>query len=149
MSSVKDRLAGLSKMPKQGSLLKPGQTVVSCHPATPASLALVCAAEGLSVRVVHGRSVLDRKASQADARPGHGPADAWSGTRQWHGQAMPRIRRETRAFLARQFDNPANPAYHRSTTAAEILQDFAGADLDYFVTGYGTGGTHRRTRCSR
>ena len=45
------------------------------------------------------------------------------------------------AFLARQFENPANPAYHRSTTGAEILQDFAGRRLDWFVTGWGTGGT--------
>jgi cysteine synthase A len=44
-------------------------------------------------------------------------------------------------FLPRQFENPANPAYHRSTTAAEILQDFAGRRLDAFVTGWGTGGT--------
>ena len=44
-------------------------------------------------------------------------------------------------FLARQFENPANPAYHRNTTAAEILKDFAGKRLDYFVTGWGTGGT--------
>jgi cysteine synthase A len=44
-------------------------------------------------------------------------------------------------FLARQFDNPANPAYHRSTTGPEILSDFAGQRLDYFVTGWGTGGT--------
>ena len=44
-------------------------------------------------------------------------------------------------FLARQFENPANPAYHRSTTAAEILRDFAGRRLDHFVTGWGTGGT--------
>jgi cysteine synthase A len=44
-------------------------------------------------------------------------------------------------FLARQFDNPANPAYHRNTTAPEILRDFAGKRLDYFVTGWGTGGT--------
>ncbi len=44
-------------------------------------------------------------------------------------------------FLARQFQNPANPAYHRETTAAEILQDFAGRRLDYFVSGWGTGGT--------
>jgi cysteine synthase A len=44
-------------------------------------------------------------------------------------------------FLARQFENPANPAYHRSTTAAEILRDFAGRPLDYFVSGWGTGGT--------
>jgi cysteine synthase A len=44
-------------------------------------------------------------------------------------------------FLARQFENPANPAYHRNTTGAEILSDFAGQRLDYFVTGWGTGGT--------
>ena len=45
------------------------------------------------------------------------------------------------AFLARQFENEANPAYHRSTTGPEILQDFAGRRLDWFVTGWGTGGT--------
>jgi len=45
------------------------------------------------------------------------------------------------AFYARQFENPANPAYHRSTTGPEILQDFAGKRLDWFVTGWGTGGT--------
>ncbi len=44
-------------------------------------------------------------------------------------------------FLARQFENEANPAYHRSTTGPEILLDFAGRQLDYFVTGWGTGGT--------
>jgi cysteine synthase A len=44
-------------------------------------------------------------------------------------------------FLARQFENPANPAYHRQTTGAEILSDFAGRRLDAFVTGWGTGGT--------
>ena len=44
-------------------------------------------------------------------------------------------------ILARQFDNPANPAFHRQTTGPEILSDFAGKRLDYWVTGYGTGGT--------
>ena len=44
-------------------------------------------------------------------------------------------------FLASQFDNPANPAYHRNTTGPEILSDFAGKRLDVFVTGWGTGGT--------
>ena len=44
-------------------------------------------------------------------------------------------------FLARQFENPANPAYHRNTTGPEILQDFVGKRLDHFVTGWGTGGT--------
>jgi cysteine synthase A len=44
-------------------------------------------------------------------------------------------------FLARQFENPANPAYHRSTTGPEIVQDFVGKRLDFFVTGWGTGGT--------
>ena len=45
------------------------------------------------------------------------------------------------AFLARQFENPANPDYHAATTGPEILRDFAGRRLDWFVTGYGTGGT--------
>ena len=44
-------------------------------------------------------------------------------------------------FLARQFENEANPAYHRNTTGPEILSDFAGKRLDFFVTGWGTGGT--------
>ena len=44
-------------------------------------------------------------------------------------------------FLARQFENPANPAFHRNTTGPEILQDFAGRRLDWFVSGWGTGGT--------
>ena len=44
-------------------------------------------------------------------------------------------------FLARQFENPANPEYHANTTGPEILRDFAGQRLDYWVTGYGTGGT--------
>ncbi|MEP6897267.1 MAG: pyridoxal-phosphate dependent enzyme, partial [Rhodanobacter sp.] len=44
-------------------------------------------------------------------------------------------------FFTNQFENPANPAYHRQTTAPEILHDFAGRRLDYFVSGWGTGGT--------
>lgn len=44
-------------------------------------------------------------------------------------------------FLAQQFENEANPAYHRNTTGPEILQDFVGKRLDFFVTGWGTGGT--------
>src|SRR5690606_35214218 len=51
------------------------------------------------------------------------------------------LAREHGWFLARQFENPANPAYHRETTAAEILRDFAGRRLDHFVSGWGTGGT--------
>jgi len=51
------------------------------------------------------------------------------------------LAREHDWFLARQFENPANRAYHRSTTGAEILSDFAGRRLDFFVTGWGTGGT--------
>ena len=44
-------------------------------------------------------------------------------------------------FLARQFQNPANPEYHANTTGPEILSDFAGEPLDYWITGWGTGGT--------
>jgi cysteine synthase A len=61
------------------------------------------------------------------------------------GSGMVRVAEELAArhgwFLARQFENEANPAYHRSTTAAEILRDFAGKRLDCFVSGWGTGGT--------
>ena len=61
------------------------------------------------------------------------------------GSGMVRKARELAArhgwFLASQFANPANPAFHRSTTAAEILRDFAGKRLDWFVSGWGTGGT--------
>ena len=54
----------------------------------------------------------------------------------------PRSSREKHGwFLARQFENEANPAYHRNTTGPEILLDFVGRRLDYFVTGWGTGGT--------
>jgi cysteine synthase A len=52
-----------------------------------------------------------------------------------------RLAEERGWFLARQFDNPANPAYHRQTTGPEILADFAATRLDYWVTGWGTGGT--------
>ena len=52
-----------------------------------------------------------------------------------------RLGREHGWFVARQFENEANPAYHRNTTGPEILRDFAGKRLDYWVTGYGTGGT--------
>ncbi len=52
-----------------------------------------------------------------------------------------RLAKEHGWFLTRQFENEANPAYHRQTTGPEILQDFAGRRLDYWVTGYGTGGT--------
>jgi cysteine synthase A len=51
------------------------------------------------------------------------------------------LAKEHNWFMASQFENPANPAYHRNTTAPEILRDFAGHPLDYFVSGWGTGGT--------
>ena len=96
----------------------------------------------LQVRGGDDRNLLDR-APQADARlrrqgdPDRRPpsaAAAWCGARRnW--------REQHGWFLARQFENPANPAYHRQTTAAEILRDFAGRRLDHFVTGWGTGGT--------
>jgi len=56
-------------------------------------------------------------------------------------RAAAKLAEERGWFLARQFDNEANPAYHRQTTGAEILSDFASSRLDYWVTGWGTGGT--------
>jgi cysteine synthase len=52
-----------------------------------------------------------------------------------------KLAKERGWFLAAQFDNPTNPAFHRQTTAAEILDDFARSRLDFFVSGWGTGGT--------
>jgi len=50
-------------------------------------------------------------------------------------------------FMTEQFDNPANPEYHRNTTGPEIIRDFAGRRLDYFVSGWGTGGTISGIHC--
>lgn len=142
-SSVKDRLAlAIILDAEQRGTLKPGQTVIEATSGnTGIALAMVCAARGYPFVAIMSEtfSVERRKLMRAfGARVILTPAAE-------RGSGMVRKAEELASkhgwFLARQFENPANPAYHRSTTAPEILQDFAGRRLDYFVTGWGTGGT--------
>jgi len=141
--SVKDRLAiAIILDAEQKGLLKPGDTVVEATSGnTGVALAMVCAARGYKfvATMAETFSIERRKLMRAyGAKVILTPAAE-------RGSGMVRKAEELAKkhgwFLARQFQNPANPAYHRSTTAAEILRDFAGKRLDYFVTGWGTGGT--------
>jgi cysteine synthase A len=141
--SVKDRLAlAIILDAEQRGTLRPGQTVVEATSGnTGVALAMVCAARGYPFVAVMSEtfSIERRKLMRGyGAKVILTPAAA-------RGSGMVKKAEELAArhgwFLARQFENPANPAYHRSTTAAEILRDFAGRPLDYFVSGWGTGGT--------
>ncbi|HBD20125.1 MAG TPA: cysteine synthase A [Arenimonas sp.] len=143
MSSVKDRLATAIILDAEASgTLKPGQMVVEATSGnTGVALAMVCAARGYPfvAFMTETFSVERRKLMRAlGAKVILTPAAE-------RGSGMVKRAREFAekhgAFLARQFENPANPAWHRATTGPEILRDFAGKRLDWFVTGYGTGGT--------
>jgi len=141
--SVKDRLAlAIVLDAEQRGLLKPGQTIVEATSGnTGIALAMVAAARGYPFVAVMTEtfSIERRKLMRAyGAKVILTPA-AERGTGMVRKAAE--LAKKHGWFLAQQFDNPANPAYHRSTTAAEILRDFAGRRLDTFVTGWGTGGT--------
>jgi cysteine synthase len=141
--SVKDRLAiGIIEDAENRGTLKPGQTVVeSTSGNTGIALAMVCAAKGYPfVAVMADSFSIERRKIMRmfGARVILTPA-AERGTGMVRKAAE--LAEKNGWFLARQFENPANPAYHRSTTGPEILSDFAGKRLDYFVTGWGTGGT--------
>lgn len=143
MASVKDRLAYaiIDDAEKRGEL-KPGQTVVEATSGnTGIALAMVCAAKGYPfvATMVETFSVERRKIMRAlGAKVILTPAAE-------RGSGMVKkaeeLAKEHGWFLARQFENPANPAYHRNTTGPEILRDFSGRRLDYWVSGWGTGGT--------
>ena len=143
MSSVKDRLALaiINDAEKHGTI-KPGQTVVEATSGnTGIALAMVCAAKGYPfvATMVETFSVERRKIMRAlGAKVILTPA-AERGTGMV--KRAEELARKHGWFLARQFENPANPAFHRQTTGPEILSDFAGRRLDYWVTGWGTGGT--------
>lgn len=143
LASVKDRLAiAIIEDAENSGALKPGQTVVEATSGnTGIALAMVCAAKGYPfvATMVETFSVERRKIMKAlgakviltpAAEKGSGMVRRAEELANQHGW-----------FLARQFENPANPAYHRNTTGPEILRDFAGKQLDFFVTGWGTGGT--------
>ncbi|MCO7397331.1 cysteine synthase A [Stenotrophomonas maltophilia] len=141
--SVKDRLALAIILDAEArGLLKPGDTIVEATSGnTGVALAMVAAARGYKfvATMVETFSVERRKLMRAyGAKVILTPAAE-------RGSGMVRKARELAEqhgwFLASQFANPANPAYHRNTTAAEILRDFAGRRVDYFVSGWGTGGT--------
>jgi cysteine synthase A len=141
--SVKDRLAiAIIEDAENRGTLKPGQTVVeSTSGNTGIALAMVCAAKGYPfVAVMADSFSIERRKIMRmfGARVILTPA-AERGTGMVRKAAE--LAEKNGWFLARQFENPANPAYHRSTTGPEILSDFAGKRLDYFVTGWGTGGT--------
>ena len=143
MASVKDRLAyAIIKDAQDSGALEPGQTVVEATSGnTGIALAMVCAATGhpFVATMAESFSIERRKIMRAlgakviltpAAERGTGMVKRAEELAEKHGW-----------FLARQFENPANPAYHASTTGPEILQDFAGRRLDFWVTGWGTGGT--------
>lgn len=143
LASVKDRLAyAIIKDATDSGALAPGQTVIEATSGnTGIALAMVCAATGhpFVATMAESFSIERRKIMRGlGAKVILTPAAE-------RGSGMVRRAEELAAehgwFLARQFENPANPAYHASTTGPEILQDFAGERLDYWVTGWGTGGT--------
>ena len=143
MASVKDRLAfAIINDAEQRGTLKPGQTVVEATSGnTGIALAMVCAAKGhqFVATMADSFSIERRKIMRGlGAKVILTPAAE-------RGSGMLRKARELAEkhgwFLARQFENMANPDYHASTTGPEILSDFAGKRLDYWVTGWGTGGT--------
>jgi cysteine synthase A len=143
MASVKDRLAfAIINDAERRGILKPGQTVVEATSGnTGIALAMVCAAKGYGfvATMAESFSIERRKIMRGlGAKVILTPAAE-------RGTGMVRRAEELAKkygwFLARQFENPANPEYHRQTTGPEILSDFAGRRLDYWVSGWGTGGT--------
>ena len=143
MASVKDRLAfAIINDAKRSGALKEGQTVVEATSGnTGIALAMVCAVLGhpFVATMVETFSIERRKIMRAlGAKVILTPAAE-------RGSGMVKRAEELASqhdwFLARQFQNPANPEYHANTTGPEILRDFAGESLDYWVTGWGTGGT--------
>ncbi len=143
IGSVKDRLAFaiIDDAHKRG-VLAPGQTVIEATSGnTGIALAMVCAATGhpfVAVMAesfsVERRQIMRAMGAKVILTPaaerGTGMVKKAEELAKRHGW-----------FLTEQFDNPANPAYHRQTTGPEILRDFAGRRLDYWVSGWGTGGT--------
>jgi cysteine synthase A len=143
LGSVKDRLAlGVIEAAEQAGELKPGQTVIEATSGnTGIGLAMVCAQKGypLVVTMAETFSVERRKLMRflgakvvLTPAAGRGVAMVQKAVElaQTHGW-----------FLTRQFENEANADMHSRTTAREIVEDFKGEKLDYWVTGYGTGGT--------
>jgi cysteine synthase len=143
LGSVKDRLAlGVIEAAEKSGELKPGQTVIEATSGnTGIGLAMVCAAKGYPLVVtmaepfsVERRRLMRFLGAKVVITPAAGRG---------FGMVMKAIElaRTHGWFLTRQFENEANPDMHSRTTAREIVNDFKGEKLDYWVTGFGTGGT--------
>jgi cysteine synthase A len=143
LGSVKDRLAlGVIEEAERSGKLKPGMTVVEATSGnTGVGLAMVCAAKGYPLVVIMAESFsIERRrlmrflGAKVVLTP---PAAGATGMVQ---QARD-LAKKNGWFLTRQFENEANADMHSDTTAREIINDFDGQRLDYWVTGFGTGGT--------
>ena len=143
LGSVKDRLAlGVIEDAERSGKLKPGQTVVEATSGnTGIGLAMVCAQKGypLVVTMAESFSIERRRLMRfLGAKVIITPAPL-------RGTGMVKkaveLAEKNGWFLTRQFENEANADFHSKTTAQEILRDFEGQPLDYWVTGFGTGGT--------
>ena len=143
LGSVKDRLAlGVIEAAEKSGALKPGQTVIEATSGnTGIGLAMVCAAKGYPLVVVMAESFsIERRRLMRflgakvvltpAALRATGMVNKTVELAEAHGW-----------YYTRQFENEANPDIHSRTTAREIVDDFAGKKLDYWVTGFGTGGT--------
>ena len=143
LGSVKDRLAlGVIEAGEKSGALKPGQTVIEATSGnTGIGLAMVCAAKGYPLVVIMAESFsierrklmrfLGAKVVLTPApKKGTGMVEKAKELAEKHGW-----------FMTRQFENDANPDMHERTTGREIMDAFKGEKLDYWVTGFGTGGT--------
>ncbi|MCW3783145.1 cysteine synthase A [Defluviimonas salinarum] len=142
-ASVKDRLAvNIIEAAEREGKIKPGQTVVEATSGnTGIGLAMVCAAKGypLVVTMADSFSVERRRLMRILGAKVVLTPRTEKGTGMYNKAVE--LAEKHGWFLARQFETAANADIHEATTAREILGDFAGKRLDYFVTGYGTGGT--------
>jgi cysteine synthase len=142
-SSVKDRLAvNIIEAAERAGTLKPGQTVVEATSGnTGIGLAMVCAQKGypLVVTMADSFSIERRKLMRMLGAKVVLTPRAQKGFGMYNKAVE--LAEANGWFLAHQFETDANAAIHEATTAREIINDFAGSRLDYFVTGYGTGGT--------
>lgn len=142
-SSVKDRLAlSIIETAERNGQLQPGQTVVEATSGnTGIGLAMVCAQKGypLVITMAESFSVERRKMMRILGAKVVLTPKAEKGLGMYNKAVE--LAKTNGWFFARQFENEANATVHEQTTAQEILADFAGERLDYFVSGYGTGGT--------
>jgi cysteine synthase A len=143
LSSVKDRLAiGIIEDAERRGTLKPGQTVIEATSGnTGIALAMVCAVKGYPfVAVMSDSFSVERRRLMKFLGA---KVVLWPAAERGSGMVKKteELAKKNGWFLARQFENEANPEYHRNTTGPEILRDFVGKRLDWWVTGYGTGGT--------